>query len=106
MANRADAAHGQSRKRKGVRSADVFNSEFTAFRIACESVRSVDMVEDVPSRGCIIPSLGWRKSGSGLVGLLRKRRRKATGSELLAGAQAFVGRVGGRKIGGVSRARS
>jgi hypothetical protein len=37
------------------------------------------------------------------VGLLRRRSRKAAGSELLAGTQVLVGRVVGRKIGGVSR---
>jgi len=36
-----------------------------------------------------IPSLGWQQCGSGFAGLLRQHRRKATGSELLAGAQAF-----------------
>lgn len=79
MANRVDAAHGQKPRRRGVRSADVFKSEFTAFRIAGESRQSVDTVEDVPSRGCVTPSLGWRKSGSGHVGLLRKRRSKGDG---------------------------
>jgi len=38
------------------------------------------------------------------VGLLRWRSRKTAESELLAGAQASVGRVVGREIGGVSRA--
>jgi hypothetical protein len=57
-------------------------------------------VEDVLVRGYVIVSPRWRKCGPGEQ-VLRTRRRKAAGPELLVVRQLTTGRVGGGNTDGV-----
>lgn len=88
MEYRADAAHGQISRRKGVQGVSLFNSEFKTFWLVGANSRVVDTVEGVLGRGYVIPLRGWHKCGPGHAGCLRRRSRKATKSEPQAAMSA------------------
>ena len=87
----------------------MFNYECWAAWVVGASSRSVDTVEDVLGRGCVIPSPGWRKSGPGeqvLSGDVVERRRGRS-FWVAAQAAAWMSRRSQdrrRKSGAIARA--